>query len=51
MQHLPFILEADAGVKSEAKVTPKMANDKVTASSFMTDLLMAVLRGTIGYAS
>jgi hypothetical protein len=40
MQHLPFILVADAGVKSEAKVTLKTASDKVTASSFMADLLI-----------
>jgi hypothetical protein len=39
MQHLPFILEADAMSNPDDKVTLKTASDKVTASRFMADLL------------
>jgi hypothetical protein len=31
-QHLPFILLAEAGVKSDDRATPAMASDKTTAS-------------------
>ena len=38
MQHLPFILVADAVVKPDDSAMPNIASDKITASGFMADL-------------
>jgi len=38
---LPFILVADAVVKSDDSATPNIASDKITVSGFMVDLLSA----------
>jgi hypothetical protein len=38
-QHLPFILEADAVVNSDARAMPEMASNSIMASRFMVDLL------------
>jgi len=39
MQHLPFILLAEAVVNSDDKARPEMASNKMTGNSFMVDLL------------
>jgi hypothetical protein len=38
-QHLPFILEADAVVNSDARAMPEMASNRIMASRLMVDLL------------
>ena len=43
MQHLPFILVADAGVSAADSAKPKIASDKTTAIDFMVDLPMLLM--------
>jgi hypothetical protein len=38
VQHLPFILEADALVNSDDTTMPATASNRITASFFMMDL-------------
>jgi hypothetical protein len=38
VQQLPFILVADAGVKSDDSAMPNIVSDKITFSGFMADL-------------
>ena len=41
MQHLPFILLADAVVKWDDRAVPKMASNKMMASGFMLNLFFS----------
>jgi hypothetical protein len=43
MQHLPFILDADAGVSAEDSAKPDIASDKITAIDLMVDLPMLLM--------
>jgi len=39
VQHLPFILLADAVVNSDDKARPEIASNRITENRFMGDLL------------